>query len=173
MVLAANAILYQLFMLGALVLDGFESAAQVLSGEALGARDRARFDRQVRLTLAWAGGCAVLIAGVYALAGVPLAATFSTDPQVVATTAVYAVWAVALPLAGVTSFVFDGVFIGASWTRGMLASMAAALVVCVVLLFALSPLGNHGLWLAFTLFFVARAAGQALPMPRLAARSFV
>ncbi|MFZ5720426.1 MAG: MATE family efflux transporter [Pseudomonadota bacterium] len=171
-VLAANAILYQLFMLGALVLDGFESAAQVHSGEALGARDRVRFDRQVRLNMAWSWACAVAIAGAYAVFGAPLAATFSTDPQVVATTGAYVVWAVALPLAGVTSFVFDGVFIGASWTRGMVISMAAALAVFVMLLFALSPLGNHGLWLAFTLFFVVRAAGQAILLPRLAARSF-
>lgn len=171
-ILAANAILYQLFMLGALVLDGFESAAQVLSGEALGARDRARFDRQVRLNMAWSWACAVAIAAAYAVFGGPLAASFSTDPQVVAATAIYVVWAVALPLAGVTSFVFDGVFIGASWTRGMVISMAAALAVFVALLFALSPLGNHGLWLAFTLFFVARAAGQAILLPRLAAHSF-
>lgn len=171
-ILAANAILYQLFMLGALVLDGFESAAQVLSGEALGARDRTRFERQVRLNVAWSWGCAALIALAYATLGGPLAASFSTDPQVVATTAVYVAWAVVLPLAGVTSFVLDGVFIGASWTRGMLLSMAAALGVFVILLFALAPLGNHGLWLAFTVFFVARAAGQAVLLPRLAARSF-
>jgi MATE family multidrug resistance protein len=50
--------------------------------------------------------------------------------------------------------------------------MAAALGVFVALLFATAPLGNHGLWLAFTLFFVARAAGQAVLMPGLARRSF-
>lgn len=171
-ILAANAILYQLFMLSALLLDGFESAAQVLCGEALGARDRPRFAAVVRANLAWAGGWAVLVTLVYALAGARFAAAFSTAPAVIATTGVYAGWAVAMPLAGVASFVFDGVFIGSSWTRAMLISMAAALAVFVLGLFVFKPLGNHGLWLAFTLFFVARAAGQAWLLPGLTRRAF-
>ena len=56
MVLAANGILYQMFILSALILDGFESAAQVLCGEAVGARDRARFERLVRASVAWGLG---------------------------------------------------------------------------------------------------------------------
>ena len=52
-VLAANAILYQMFMLSALLLDGFESAAQVLCGEAIGGGDRGRFERAVRINLVW------------------------------------------------------------------------------------------------------------------------
>ncbi len=171
-VLAANAILFQLFTLGTLILDGFESAAQVLSGEAVGSRDRAGFDRQARHILALAGGCAALIALVYFVGGARLAASFSTDPSVIAATGAYIGWAVALPLVGVASFVFDGVFIGAGWTRAMLLSMAIALGVFAAGLVAARPLGNHGLWLAFALFFVARSAGQAWLAPGLARRSF-
>lgn len=171
-ILAANAILYQMFMLSALILDGFESAGQVLCGEAAGARDRMRFQRLVRDVLVWGGGLAVLISAVYLAAGPRIAASFSTDPAVIATTGTYVAWAIALPLCGVASFVFDGVFIGASWTRAMLISMAAALAVFVALLVASRPLGNHGLWLAFSLFFVARAAGQALMLPGLTRRAF-
>ena len=171
-ILAANAILYQLFMLSALLIDGFESAAQVLCGEALGARDRPRFEAVVRATLAWGGAGAILVTLVYALAGARFAAAFSADPAVIATTRAYVGWAVALPLAGVASFVFDGVFIGSSWTRAMLISMGAALAVFVAGLVGFSPLANHGLWLAFTLFFVARAAGQAWLLPGLTRRAF-
>jgi MATE family multidrug resistance protein len=171
-VLAANAIIYQLFTLSALLLDGFESATQVLCGEAVGAGDRVRFGRIVRVTLVWAGGAAVVISAAYALGGSAFAAAFSTNREVVSTTAAYAGWAIAMPLAGVVSFVFDGVFIGSSWTRAMLISMAAALAVFVVGLVAFRSLGNHGLWLAFTIFFFARAAGQAWMTPGLVRRSF-
>ena len=34
----------------------------------------------------------------------------------------------------------------------------------------LAPLGNDGLWLAFTLFLVIRAAGQLILLPRLVRR---
>jgi MATE family multidrug resistance protein len=171
-VLAANGILYQMFMLAALLLDGFESAAQVLCGEALGAGQRRRFDASVRATLAWAGAFAVLIALVDALLGGRFAASFSTDARVVAAVRAFAPWAGVLPLAGVASFVFDGVFIGAGWTRAMLVTMTAALAVFILALAAGSGLGDNGLWLAFALFLVARAAGQALCLPGLTRSAF-
>jgi MATE family multidrug resistance protein len=171
-VLAANAILFQLFMLATMILDGFESAAQVLCGEAVGSGDRQRFDRIVRSSMLYSAVAAVLVAAVYGAFGAPIAAGFSTDPAVVATTALYVGWAALLPLAGTASFVFDGVFIGASWTRAMVISMAIALVLFVGALHLARPLGNHGLWLVFCLFFVARAAAQAVMVPGLARRSF-
>jgi MATE family, multidrug efflux pump len=172
LVLAANGILYQLFILSALILDGFESAAQVLCGEAVGAHDRASFTRLVRALLLWGLAFGALISLAYALAGARFAASFSTDPAVVATTLTYYRWAVLLPVLGVTAYVFDGIFIGATWTRAMLGTMAAAFACYALLLLAAGPLGNHGLWLAFTLFLVARAGCQALMLPRLERRTF-
>jgi MATE family multidrug resistance protein len=109
---------------------------------------------------------------VYAALGARFAASFSTDPGVVATTLAYVPWAVLLPLLGVTSYVFDGIYIGATWTRAMLATMAAAIAVYAGLIFLTAPLGNHGLWLAFSLFLLARAAGQALMLPGLTRAAF-
>jgi MATE family multidrug resistance protein len=40
------------------------------------------------------------------------------------------------------------------------------------LLLATGPLGNHGLWLAFSLFLLVRAVGQAMLMPRLERTTF-
>lgn len=171
-ILAANAILYQVFILGTLILDGFESAAQVLCGEALGARDRGRFERLVKAMLGWGFAGAAVIAAVCLFAGTPFAASFSAAPDVVSAVGRYTIWLVVLPLAGVASFVFDGVFIGSSWTRAMLVTMALALTVFVGLLFLAQPLGNHGLWLAFAFFFVTRGVGQALMLPGLVRCSF-
>jgi MATE family multidrug resistance protein len=172
LVLAANGVLYQLFILSALILDGFESAAQVLCGEAVGAKDRRRFDALVKSLLLWGLSGGILFSLLYAVAGARFAASFSTDPAVVATTLAYAPWAVLLPLLGVSSYVFDGIYIGATWTRAMLLTMAAAIAVYVALLLATAGLGNHGLWLAFSLFLVARAAGQALMLPGLRRKAF-
>ena len=171
-VLAANGILYQLFILSALILDGFESAAQVLCGEAVGGRDRDRFDRLVRALLLWGLAFGMIVSLVYWLAGPAFAASFSTDPAVVATTLDYVGWAVLLPVLGVTSYVFDGIYVGATWTRAMLLTMAAAFAVYALLLVATGPLGNHGLWLSFSIFLAVRAAGQALLLPRLTRKAF-
>jgi len=171
-ILAANAILFQMFMLTALLLDGFENAAQVLCGETIGARDRGDFDKTVRGILLRGIGTALIVTGLFALASGPIVGSFSTDPAVVATVQRYDIWLLALPLAGVASFVMDGVFVGATWTRAMLATMAAAFTAYGVMLWLTAPLGNHGLWLSFTIFLLIRAAGQFLLTPRLAARTF-
>ena len=173
LVLAANAILYQLFILSALILDGFESAAQVLCGEAVGAKDRRRFERLVPALLLWGLGGGAVLSGIYAFAGAPLAASFSTDPAVSATALHFLPWAVLLPVIGVTSYIYDGIYIGATWTRGLLITMAAAFAVYSLLILVTGPLGNHGLWLSFTLFFVVRAAGQAALLPGFRAGAFV
>ena len=63
--LAANGVLFQLFMLSTLLLDGFESSSQVLCGEARGANERERFVQVVRVTLLWglATGVAISMPG--------------------------------------------------------------------------------------------------------------
>ncbi|WP_324696295.1 MATE family efflux transporter [Novosphingobium aerophilum] len=170
--LAANGILFQLFMLATLLLDGFESAAQVLCGEALGARNRAGFAATVRSALLWGGVMGLALTLAYAVGGKALAAAFNTDPGVIAATAVYAPWLTLLPLLGVSAYVLDGVFVGAGWTRAMMGTMLAAMAGYALLLWLLHPLGNHGLWAAFTMFFVIRGLGQAVVLPRLARRSF-
>ncbi len=171
-ILAANAILFQMFMLTALLLDGFENAAQVLCGETIGAKDREGFDLTVRRIMLRGIGTALILTGVFALVSGPIVASFSTDPQVVATVLRYDIWLLALPLAGVASFVMDGVFVGATWTRAMLATMAVAFLAYGLMLWLTAPLGNHGLWLSFTVFLIIRAAGQFALTPRLAARTF-
>lgn len=170
--LAANGILFQLFMLATLLLDGFESAAQVLCGEARGAADEQRFKAVVRAALVWGGLAGLAVSAFYGLTGSRLAAAFSTDPQVIAATEATVAWLAILPLLGVASFVLDGVFVGAGWTRAMLGTMAAAMALYLALLAILAPWGNHGLWAAFAALFGARALGQALVLPRLARRTF-
>ncbi|WP_404480458.1 MATE family efflux transporter [Novosphingobium sp. BL-52-GroH] len=170
--LAANGILFQLFMLATLLLDGFESAAQVLCGEALGSGSRRRFTAATRAALVWGGVTGLALSGLYALAGARLAGAFSTGPQVIAASAAYAPWLALLPVLGAASFVLDGVFVGAGWTRAMLGTMAVAMALYLALLAALAPLGNDGLWIAFAALLAARAAGQALVLPRLVRRSF-
>ncbi len=171
-VLAANGIIYQLFIFSALLLDGFENAAQVLNGERLGAGDRAGFASYVRAIL-WRGlvAAAILSAGFLLFAD-PILASFAATEGVAREAMRQALWLVAIPFAGVSSFVFDGVFVGASWTRAMLLSMAGAAVVFALALWLTWPLGNGALWGSFALFLLSRAVFQALLLPGRMRRSF-
>lgn len=171
-VLAANGILYQMFVFTALLLDGFENAAQVLNGERAGAQDREGFAHYIRAILLRGFGAAALVALAFALLADPILASFAATEAVAEAARQQAFWLMLIPFAGVAGFVFDGVFVGASWTRALLLSMLGAAVVYAGVLWFAWPHGNWGLWLAFTLFLVARASLQAMMLPALMRRGF-
>ena len=167
-VLAANGIVYQMFVFSALLLDGFENAAQVLNGERFGAGDRPGFLRYVR-ALVWRSlGAAAVLSAAFLLLADPILASFAATDAVREEAQSLSLWLIFIPFAGAASFVFDGVFVGASWTRALLLSMLGATAIYALLLWQTWPLGNAGLWLSFTIYLLARAALQALLIPRLA-----
>ena len=168
--LAANGIVYQLFVLAALLLDGFENAAQVLNGERAGDGDRAGFTALVRAILWRCLGVAILLSAAFAWAGGMVTDSFAATPAVAAEARTLWPWIVAIPLVGFAGFVLDGVFVGASWTRALLLSMAGAALGYGVMLWLTWPLGNHGLWASFIGFLVLRAGLQLALMPRLLRR---
>lgn len=170
--LAANGIFYQLFVVTALLLDGFENAAQVLNGERLGARDREGFVRYIGALL-WRGlGVALVLSALFAAFAGPVIDSFAATPEIAVMGRQHAIWLAVIPVAGFAAFVYDGVFVGASWTRALLGSMIGASALYAVLLWLTWPLGNDGLWLSFAVFLAARALFQAVQVRRLTARSF-
>ena len=73
----------------------------------------------------------------------------------------YLGWALAIPLVGMAAFIWDGIFIGATATRGMLQSMAVATVSFFFLYYGLYALwGNHALWIAFLVYLLMRGLIQ-------------
>ena len=161
-VLAANAILMNFFMIGGYFLDGFASAAEQYSGRAVGARHRPAFVRALKLTLGWGYLLAAIAAVLFAIGG-PFAIDFMTsNAEVRAAARAYLPWAVATPLAGVLAFEMDGVFIGATWSRDMRNMMLASLVLYLaVWAWAEPAFGTHGLWLALIVFLSARGLSLA------------
>lgn len=156
-VLAANAVLMNFFMLGALFLDGFAAAAEQLAGRAIGARWRPAFEAAVRLSLGWGVGLGALASAVLALTGPLLVDFASTAPAVRAEARQFLPWMAAAPLVAVAAFVLDGVYIGATWTRAMRNMMLVSLAGYFAVFAALAPwFGNHGLWIALLAFLGLR-----------------
>ena len=75
---------------------------------------------------------------------------------------------VAAPLLCVWGYQLDGIFIGAMWSREMRNAMILSLIVYLVAVEVFRPLyGNHGIWLGFTLFMVARGLTLGYYYPRI------
>ena len=155
-ILAANAVLMHFISAGAFLLDGFAFAAEALVGRALGAARRAGVIAAARMTTVWAGGTAVAIAIVVAALGAQFVDILTVDPAARAAARDYLPWAAAAPLLGVWAFQLDGIFIGATRSADMRRAGLASLAIFLVAWWMLTPLGNHGLWAALYIHYVAR-----------------
>ena len=166
--LAANAVLLTFHLFSAFFLDGFAFAAESLVGEAKGARNLAQFRAAVRASTLWALGSALAYVVVYAAAGGLIIAALTDIEGVRAAARTYLPWVVILPLLSVWSFQLDGIFIGATRTVAMRNGMVISLAVFAPLALILTPrIGNHGLWLAYSIFMVVRAIALGVRYPAL------
>lgn len=166
--LAANQVLTQFLNITAHALDGFAFAAEAIVGQAYGARALPVVRRGALLASFWALIICLGIAAGYGLFGGAMIDLMTTAPEVRAEARAYLPYAVAAPLFGLAPFMLDGIFIGATRSRDMRNMMALSLLVYCAALVALVPvMGNHGLWLALLVSFVARGVTLGLRYPAL------
>ena len=168
MTLASNQVLLQFLYVTAYALDGFAFAVEALVGRYFGAGDRARLRRAVVMCFQWGGVTVVILALAIALGGGALVDLMAKGAGVQDTARIYLPWMVAAPLIGAASWMFDGVFIGATRTRDMRNMMIISALVYALAVWALMPVyGNHGLWAALMISFIARGVTLGLRYPAL------
>ncbi|MEL6584126.1 MAG: MATE family efflux transporter, partial [Pseudomonadota bacterium] len=166
--LAANQILYQFFTISAYALDGFAFASEALVGAAIGARNRTALRRAAVLGSVWGLTVVGLLSLVYWVFGAQLIGLMTTADDVVATALIYLPWCVLAPAIGLPAFMLDGVFIGATRTRDLRNMMILSALIYFACLFPLvAAFGNHGLWGALVVFFIARAVTLGWKYPAL------
>ena len=171
--LAANAVLMNLQILTSFALDGFAHAAEALVGKAVGEQRSEALEQAVRLTLKWSLIFAVGFCLFYFLFG-PFLIRLLTNLEGVRETAMrYLPWLILSPLVSVWSFLYDGVYVGATRAREMRNIMVfSAVAIFLPAWFLLQGLGNHGLWLAFTIFMASRGIGMHIAYRRNVLRDF-
>lgn len=166
--LALNAILIQMLHFTAYALDGFALAAESLAGHALGSRRRDALWRDVKACTWGALGLAIVFTAVYMVFGQVIVNAMTTLGEVQQLAPQYLVWIVIGPLVGVWSFLLDGIFIGTTHTKEMRNGMLISLAVFILAAELLVPtLGNHGLWLSYHIFMVARTVTLGAWFPRI------
>lgn len=160
-VLAANAVLMNLQNLTAFALDGFAHAAEALVGKAVGEKRRDALERSVQLALKWSLFFALGFSLLYVAIGPALIRVLTDLPDVRYTAMQFLPWLIISPLISVWSFLYDGVYVGTTNAREMRNLMLiSAFVIFIPAWFLLQGFGNHGLWLAFTLFMASRGIGM-------------
>jgi MATE family multidrug resistance protein len=155
--LAANAVLMNFFMIASFYLDGMATAAEQITGETIGARQRSAFERAVKLTGLWSFGLALASLAFFLIFGNAIIGFITTAGDVRSVAETYLVYAALTALTGALAFHMDGVFIGATWSSDMRNMMLVALAGYLASVALLVPLfSNHGLWIALNVFLGLR-----------------
>ncbi|WP_299599267.1 MATE family efflux transporter [uncultured Tateyamaria sp.] len=166
--LAANEVLIQFMYITAYAMDGFAFAAETLIARAYGRRDPMRVRRSALMTSMWGMAICCITAGAFLFVGPWLIDVMAKDIEVQMVAREYLWWMVAAPLVGCAAWMFDGIFIGAGRGRDMRNMMAISFVLYWLAVLILLPLmGNHGLWAAILISFVARGVTLGLRYPAL------
>ena len=109
----------------------------------------------------------------YATGGDAFLGLLTDEPEVIEASGSYLGWALAIPVAGMAAFIWDGIYIGATNTRGMLQSMAVAAACFFIIYYGLNHAwGNHALWLAFLSYLGVRSVMQTLLSRRMTRLAF-
>lgn len=161
-VLAVNTLLMQLFTLFSYIMDGFAYAGEALAGRYIGADNRMELHRTVRQLFGWGVGLSAGFTLLYGIGGQSFLELLTNESSVIQEADTYFYWVLAIPLAGFSAFLWDGIFIGATATRQMLFSMfiASASFFLTYYIFQ-GVMGNHALWMAFIIYLSLRGLVQA------------
>jgi len=160
--LSANAILMTLLMVFSYAQDGFANAAEVLSGQAIGAKDIGTFKRTNRGCTIWCFYASLLFTLLLIFFDQQIIGLLTNIDKVIQTTLEYWIWLILLPFAAAWSFLLDGIFVGATKARAMQNTMLfSSFCIFLPAWYLLTPWGNHGLWIAFLCFHAARSISMA------------
>ena len=168
MTLAENALLLQVVSLAAFFIDGLAFATESLAGIFLGKKDREQLRSLVQIS-----GVTSLISGltfalVFVLFPEPLFGLLTNHSEVISQVGIYVPWLFPVLGVGSIAFMLDGYFLGlaegpilrnAALTSTLLGFGSIAIVAWVFH-------SSHLLWLAMSVFMVARVITLGVHVPR-------
>lgn len=155
--LAANQILIQFLHIASYGLDGFAVASESLVGKAVGAKKINDLRQTVKVTSIWGAITIIFMTAFFWIFGDIFIKLMTTSIDIQNITIQYLPWMIVAPLAGGASWMLDGIFIGATRTTDMRNMMIISFIVYIISIIIFLPyFGNHGLWLALIIFYIAR-----------------
>ena len=162
-ILAVNTLLFQFFTLYSYIMDGFAYAGEAICGKYYGAGNAPSFHACIRRLFAWGVIMTVVYTAAYYFGANDILHVLSNEQTVIEASEPYLLWVALIPVAGMGAFIWDGVFIGITDSRGMLLScFVAAIVFAIILSLFFTAMGNHALWLALLSYLLARGVMQTM-----------
>ena len=167
-ILAVNMILMQFFYIFSYFTDGFAYAGEALVGRFTGAHDINNLKKTIRYLFYWGLGLTLPFTLLYWVFPETFIHLISDQPGLAEQARPYYIYMILIPVITFAAFLWDGIYIGATAAKEIRNTMIiASLFVFLPAWFLLMPrFGNHGLWIAFLLFMVARGVSMTVMAKR-------
>lgn len=163
MILAANALLMQFFMLFSYFMDGFAYAGEALTGRFTGAQNPLLLRNMLKRLFFWGFVISAFSAIIYIFFPSQILNILTNDKEVIEVTKSFITWTVLIPITGFAAFLWDGVFIGATASKEMRNAMVFSSFTFFTCYYIATPyMGNNGLWLSFILYLIVRGVTQTI-----------
>lgn len=162
-ILGANALLMEFFILFSYFMDGLANAGEALSAEYHGAEDCTMLSSTIRQLFKWATLISIVFTLTYILFGLQFLQIMTDHTTILMTANHFLPWVWAIPMFSLMTFIWDGLFVGLCWTRGMLISCFTATVVFfTTYTLTTNNFGNNALWCAFIIYLLTRGIVQCV-----------
>ena len=157
-ILAANSILFQVQYLMSYIFDGFANASSVFSGIAIGEKNFRKLKWVMGKSIQFCIAISLFLSTAFIFGGEKLLLFYTKNMEVINIASQYKIWMLIFPLVVSFGLVIYGNFTGATETAYIRNSMIQALIVFLIFYFAGTAINqNHGLWLSFIVFSLARS----------------
>ncbi len=162
-ILSVNALLMQFFMLFSYFMDGFAYAGEALTGRFVGNKNQRKLNKMIKYLFVWGFSFSIISSFVYLFFTPNILQLLTDKSEIIRLAQRFTIWTVAVPLTGFATFIWDGVYVGATQSRPMRDSMIIATVLFFATYYLCVPYWeNNGLWLAFILYLVGRSGMQTI-----------
>ena len=161
-ILAVNMIILQSFYIFSYFTDGFAYAGEALVGKFIGSKDKNNLVKVIRLLLLWGFSISIPFTILYAIFPSTFVRIISDNPNILTEIKPYYIYMIVIPLITFAAFIWDGIYIGATASKAIRNTMIIATIfVFMPSWYLLTPkFGNHGLWMAFMCFMIARGVAM-------------
>ena len=157
-VVAANTILINLIFLSAFILDAYAFSTEGIVGYSIGSKNITLLRNVIKNSFILSVFTSLLISLLYFSSKNYFISLMTDLPNIEIISLSYSYWVVIIPLISSFCYQFDGIFVGASQTKELRNAMIISVCIYIIsAVYLISNFGNLGLWISFSIFFIARA----------------
>ena len=167
-ILAINMIIMQSFYIFSYFTDGFAYAGEALVGKFVGSNDKENLIKSIKLLLLWGFSISIPFTILYALFPSTFVRIISDNPNILSEVKPYYIYMILIPIITFAAFIWDGVYIGATASKAIRNTMIIATIFVFIpaWYFLVPQFENHGLWIAFLCFMIARSVAMTFMAKR-------